>query len=255
VGYDRRRGEPRSRLARAGLTLVGKTPHAGDCIDCGACVACCPTGIDIREGLQMECIHCTQCIDACDSIMDRIGRPRGLIRYSSRDELAGEARRLLRPRVVVYPLLLLLVWGALAYALAHRAPADVTVLRGLGSPFTVLPSGVVSNQIRVKIVNRDSVEHRYLVELVEGAADPEARLELIAPENPLPVAAGKSATAPIFVTASRKAFDDGRRPVSLRISDGTGWSTVVPYRLLGPEEDDHDKDKDHPREKDKDHER
>jgi cytochrome c oxidase accessory protein FixG len=245
VGYDRRRGEPRSKLERSGLTLVGAAPGAGDCIDCGACVACCPTGIDIRDGLQMECIHCTQCIDACDSIMDRVGRPRGLIRYTSRDELAGEPRRMLRPRVVIYPLLLILVWGALAYALAHRAPADVTVLRGLGSPFTVLPSGLVSNQIRVKIVNRDAVEHRYLVELAERAA----AVELIAPENPLAVGAGKSATAPIFVTAPREAFDDGRRAVRLRISDGAGWSTVVPYRLLGPEEDDHE------REKDKDHER
>jgi cytochrome c oxidase accessory protein FixG len=241
VGYDRRRGEPRSRLVRSGLVLVGKAPHAGDCIDCGACVACCPTGIDIREGLQMECIHCTQCIDACDSIMDRIGRPRGLIRYGSRDELAGQARRVLRPRVVIYPLLLVLVWGALAYALAHRAPADVTVLRGLGSPFTVLPSGLVSNQIRVKIVNRAAVEHRYLVELAEGAAGPADGIALIAPENPLPVPAGKSATAPIFLTAPPKAFEDGRRAVRLKISDGAGWSTVVPYRLLGPEEGEKDK--------------
>jgi cytochrome c oxidase accessory protein FixG len=253
VGYDRRRGEPRSKLVRSGLTLVGAAPGAGDCIDCGACVACCPTGIDIRDGLQMECIHCTQCIDACDSIMDRVGRPRGLIRYSSRDELAGQPRHVLRPRVVIYPLLLVLVWGALAYALAHRAPADVTVLRGLGSPFTVLPAGRVSNQIRVKIVNRAAAERRYLIELAEGPAEPSGALELIAPENPLAVAAGKAATAPIFVTAPRAAFEDGRRAVRLRISDGGGWSTVVPYRLLGPEEDGHEREKD--REKDKDHER
>jgi cytochrome c oxidase accessory protein FixG len=229
---------------RSGLTLVGAAPGAGDCVDCGACVACCPTGIDIRDGLQMECIHCTQCIDACDSIMDRVGRPRGLIRYSSRDELAGQPRRVLRPRVVIYPLLLVLVWGALAYALAHRAPADVTVLRGLGSPFTVLPSGRVSNQIRVKIVNRDAVERRYMVELAGGAAEPAGAVELIAPENPLAVAAGKAATAPIFVTAPRAAFEDGRRAVRFRISDGAGWSTVVPYRLLGPEDDGHEREGD-----------
>ncbi len=117
----------------------------------------------------MECIHCTQCADACDAIMDGIGRPRGLIRYSSRDELGGQPRRILRPRVVLYPLLLAVVWGALAYALLHRAPADVTVLRGIGSPFTVTPSGMVMNQIRVKIVNRDAVDRRYQVDLVEPA--------------------------------------------------------------------------------------
>jgi hypothetical protein len=121
------------------------------------------------------------------------------------------------------------------------------VLRGLGSPFTVLPSGQVSNQIRVKIVNRDAVERRYLVELAEEAAAPGGPVELIAPENPLPVAAGKAATAPVFVTAPRRAFEDGRRAVRLRISDGAGWSTVVTYRLLGPEDEDHGRERDRAR--------
>jgi cytochrome c oxidase accessory protein FixG len=245
VGYDARRGEPRGHLP-GGRLAVAAPARLGDCIDCGACVTCCPTGIDIRDGLQMECIHCTQCMDACDSIMDGIGRPRGLIRYSSRDELAGQPRRMLRPRVVIYPLLLAVVWGALAYALLHRAPADVTVLRGIGSPFTVTPSGMVMNQIRVKIVNRDPVDRQYQVDVVEPTGPTADALGLVAPENPLPVPAGKSATAPFFVTAPRAVFDDGRRDVRLRIGNGAGWSTEIPYRLLGPK--DHDghehKDKD-----------
>jgi cytochrome c oxidase accessory protein FixG len=236
VGYDYRRGEPRGKPGRRRLVLVNGAARPGDCIDCGACVAACPTGIDIREGLQMECIHCTQCMDACDAIMDRVGRPRGLIRYSSRDELAGAPQRILRPRIVLYPVLLVLVWGALAWALAHRAPADVTVLRGLGSPFTVLPSGLVSNQIRVKIVNRDAVDHRYLIEVEATGKGKGGPLEMISPDNPLAVAAGKSATATVFVEAPPRAFDDGRREVRFRISDGAGWSDVVPYRLLGPED-------------------
>jgi len=184
----------------------------------------------------MECIHCTQCMDACDSIMDQVGRPRGLIRYSSRDELAGASRRILRPRIILYPLLLVLVWGVLAWALAHRAPADVTVLRGLGSPFTVLSSGLVSNQIRVKIVNRDSVDRRYRIDVEASGGAADEPLEMIAPENPLRVAAGKSATATVFVEAEPSAFDNGRREVRFRISDGAGWSEVLPYRLLGPED-------------------
>jgi len=235
VGYDHRRGEPRGKLGRRGLPLVAVPARAGDCIDCGACVVACPTGIDIRDGLQMECIHCTQCMDACDSIMDRIGRPRGLIRYSSRDELGGAPRRLLRARIVLYPVLVVLVWGALVVALAHRQPADVTVLRGLGSPFTVLPSGAVSNQIRVKIVNRDGVDHRYRIEVEPAGGERGESLEMIAPDNPLPVAAGKSATATVFVTAPQGGFDDGRREVRVRISDGSGWSDTIAYRLLGPE--------------------
>jgi polyferredoxin len=165
--------------------------------------------------------------------MDRLNRPRGLIRYSSRDELAGAPRRIVRPRIVLYPVLLLAVWGALGFALAHRAPADVTVLRGLGSPFTVLPSGRVSNQIRVKIVNRGSTDHRYRIALADGGGAAGA-LEMIAPDNPVAVAAGKSATTTLFITAPAGAFDGGVREVELSIGDDAGWSEVVRYRLLGP---------------------
>ena len=219
VGYDARRGEPRGKLGHV----------TGDCVDCGACVRTCPTGIDIRDGLQMECIHCTQCIDACDAIMDRVGKPRGLIRYSSRDELAGAPRRILRPRIVLYPALLLLVWGALAWALAYRPNAEVTVLRGLGSPFTVLRSGEISNQIRVKIENHGGETRRYWVELA-GAPD----LRLVAPENPVTVGPGQQATATLFVLGDAAAFPHGSRPVRFRVTDGAGFTAAPTYRLLGP---------------------
>jgi cytochrome c oxidase accessory protein FixG len=217
VGYDDRRGEPRGHLARRSGNLIGESA-AGDCVDCGACVVTCPTGIDIRDGLQMECIHCTQCMDACDSVMDRIGRPRGLIRYSSRDELGGAPRRILRPRLVLYPMLLLAVWGLLGWSLAHRESADITVLRGVGSPFTLLPSGEVSNQIRIKIVNRAAGDH------------------LIAPDNPVAVSTGHAVTATVFVTAARHAFQAGAREIRFVVSDGLDFSASMPYRLLGPEE-------------------
>ncbi|HEX4934576.1 MAG TPA: cytochrome c oxidase accessory protein CcoG, partial [Gemmatimonadaceae bacterium] len=97
VAYDYGRGEPRMKGTKARAATLG------DCIDCGACVATCPTGIDIRDGLQMECIHCTQCADACDAIMASIGKPKGLVRYTSREVLAGGTRHLLRPRTLIYP--------------------------------------------------------------------------------------------------------------------------------------------------------
>jgi cytochrome c oxidase accessory protein FixG len=231
VGYDYRRGEPRGHLARrSGGGHDAATHTRGDCIDCGACVVTCPTGIDIRDGLQMECIHCTQCMDACDSMMDRIGRPRGLIRYSSRDELGGAPRRILRPRLIFYPLLLLAVWGMLGWSLAHRQSADVTVLRGVGSPFTLLTSGEVSNQIRIKIVNRTAGDRRYLIELAAGDG-----LRLIAPDNPVAVASGHAVTATVFVIAPPSAFRIGSRAVRFRISDGVDFADSVDYRLLGPE--------------------
>jgi cytochrome c oxidase accessory protein FixG len=231
VGYDYRRGEPRGHLARRSDSAHDAATHSqGDCVDCGACVVTCPTGIDIRDGLQMECIHCTQCMDACDSVMDRIGRPRGLIRYGSRDELGGAPRRILRPRLIFYPLLLLAVWGMLGWSLAHRQSADVTVLRGVGSPFTLLPSGEVSNQIRIKIVNRSPGDRRYLIELADSEG-----LHLIAPDNPVVVGTGHAVTATVFVTAPRPAFQAGAREIRFRVSDGLDFADSMPYRLLGPE--------------------
>jgi cytochrome c oxidase accessory protein FixG len=226
VGYDDARGEPRGivRVRRDAADRVW-----GDCIDCKACVAACPTGIDIRDGLQMECIHCTQCIDACDAIMDRIRRPRGLVRYTSQAELDGEPRRWLRPRVVLYPVLLVVVWGALALAVARRESADVTVLRAPGGPFAILPSGDVSNHVRIKIVNRGAAPERYLVQLVSDGG-----FALVAPDNPLVVPAGKSVTTTAFVTARPEAVFDGARDVQLRVTAGGGFSSTRSFRFLGP---------------------
>jgi cytochrome c oxidase accessory protein FixG len=227
VGYDARRGEPRGKLVK-GRTPPGQGDR-GDCIDCRACVATCPTGIDIREGLQMECVGCTQCVDACDAIMDRIGKPRGLIRYTSQSALAGERRRLLRPRVVLYPVVLLLAFGLLGARLAARETADVTVLRGGGSPFTELPGDRVANQIRVKVVNRSDRPQRYGVALVDV---PEATV--VAPELPLPVEPGRSKTTTLFVTLPRSALPAGERRVAFRVTDGDALDTTREYVLLGP---------------------
>ncbi len=224
VGYDPGRGEPRAKPKERAAARP-----AGDCIDCGACVHTCPTGIDIREGLQMECVHCTQCIDACDAIMDRVGKPRGLIRYTSKAELAGEPRRMLRPRVVIYPAIIAIVFGLLAASLVEKEDADVTVLRGIGSPYAELPDGRISNQLRIKIVNRADAARSFTVSVPDEPA-----LGIVAPENPLPLAAGESQTAPVFVQAPRSVFVDGRHDIVVRITDGAAFDERVPYRLLGP---------------------
>jgi cytochrome c oxidase accessory protein FixG len=223
VGYDSRRGEPRERWRKK------EQRTAGDCINCGLCVRTCPTGVDIREGLQMECIHCTQCIDACDAVMDKIGLERGLIRYTSQDELETGGRKLVRPRLVVYSAILLIMFGTLAFSLAHKSTADVTILRGLGTPFQVLDSGEVSNQIRLKITNRSGEDRVYGFELVNGQA-----LTMIAPENPLEVAAGDTQMTAAFITAPRSAFANGELAIALVVSDGADFERQISYRLLGP---------------------
>jgi cytochrome c oxidase accessory protein FixG len=223
VGYDPGRGEPRGH---------GKPqPGQGDCIDCGACARACPTGIDVRDGLQLECIACAQCLDACDSIMDRIGKPRGLIRYGSEQELTrGKKSPLLRPRVVVYPIVLAALIAGLLITGKSRAGDEVTILRGQGAPF-VLQGELVQNQIRIKIQNRSSTEKAYAISLsgIDAA-------RVIAPENPLRVRAESRAETTLFVLAPPRAFSNGARDVTFRVDDGAGTTREVGYRLLGPKQ-------------------
>jgi cytochrome c oxidase accessory protein FixG len=227
VAYDAGRGEPRG----VGKDRTGK----GDCVNCELCVTTCPTGIDIRNGLQMECIHCTQCMDACDAVMQKVNKPRGLIRYSSRAALAGKGKHFLRPRTVLYPSAFLLFFGAFVWQLTFKDAADVTLLGPEGAPFTVQPDGSVTNQLRIRVANRSDIMHAYAVE-VTGAE----HLTLIAPLSPLPVEPGTTGTMPIFVTLPGDAFEHGVRTVTVRITDGGKFAGTFPYRLTGPQsrEDD-----------------
>ncbi len=223
IGYDVRRGEPRSKGK-------AKQPGFGDCIDCQACVVACPTGIDIRQGLQLECVACGQCADACDSIMARIHKPAGLIRYSSLAELErGEKRRWLRPRVVAYALVLAGLLGALVVMGTRRPSAEITLLRGLGAPFAETPDGVV-NQLRLKVENRSDQRRSFAVQLVDF---PQAAV--VAPELPLSVEPSARAEVSFFVIAPR-ALLRGSRRVQLSVSDGQ-VRELVGYTLLGPQGD------------------
>lgn len=222
VAYDKTRGEPRGHGhgERAGL---------GDCVACNACVNTCPTGIDIRDGLQMECIHCTQCIDACDGIMEKVGKPRGLIRYSSQDAMAGNPPRFLRVRTVLYPLAFTLFFGAFLVALATKSTADVTLLGPIGAPFTREADGTVVNQLRIKVANRSGAPQAYTIAYLD---EPGARF--IAPENPLRVAPGATVTTSVFITQAAERFANGERRVRLRIDDGARFQREFTWRLPGP---------------------
>jgi polyferredoxin len=168
--------------------------------------------------------------------MTRVGRPTGLIRYSSQDAIAGKPRRLLRLRTVLYPAVLLLLLTGLATALAVKQTADLTVLRGLDGPFTTEADGRISNQIRVKLTNRQGDTRAYTI-TVEGLVDSvlTARdVTVIAPENPLMITGGATRTTSLFVLLPPQAFRQGERWATLRVSDGRGYQEEVQYRLLGP---------------------
>jgi cytochrome c oxidase accessory protein FixG len=225
VGYDATRGEPRRALKKKLPVVKG-----GDCVDCGACVTTCPTGIDIRDGLQMECIGCTQCIDACDTVMDKVGRKRGLIRYTSQDELAGKGRHLLRIRTIVYPTLLAVATIALVFMVARRTGTEVSVDRLSGPSFVELPDGRVSAEVRIKIENESDEPRKYFFALVDGRAG-ELRSALPAWQ----VAPHKSIDVPLFVDTARTSFVHGKLPVRIRIDDDGGFEKIVAVTLLGPD--------------------
>ena len=231
VSYDRQRGEPRGKKPKkskdVALDVLPEDP--GDCVDCHMCVTTCPTGIDIRDGLQLECIGCAQCVDACNSVMAKLGRPLGLIRYTSQRAVEDHKTRILRPRVILYPTLLLFVTIGFISVLATKADADVQVLRAPGLPFNVMESGDVSNQIRVRLTNRTDEDAVYTV----SVAEPEG-IRLIAEENPISLGAGDQHSSSMLVVAPADAFTAGKLDVTIHVADGDGFTYDTTYRLLGP---------------------
>ncbi|QQL46082.1 cytochrome c oxidase accessory protein CcoG [Sulfuriroseicoccus oceanibius] len=158
IGYDKRRGEPRGKKKKGSDTPVG------DCIDCRRCVQVCPTGIDIRNGLQMECIGCAACVDACDEIMTKLKRPKGLVRYDSLNGMEGQKRRVLRPRVFIYIVLFCIGTFVMSLALTSLQPARLEAVRMRGMTF-FHDETLVRNQFNVVITNKRDRESRYTLEL------------------------------------------------------------------------------------------
>jgi cytochrome c oxidase accessory protein FixG len=172
VSYDLQRGEPRgSRPRSADPRALG----VGDCIDCGLCVQVCPTGIDIRQGLQYACIGCAACVDVCNSVMDKMDYPRGLIRFATQNGFAQRLdvrqtlRRVLRPRVLIYSAVLLLICGAFVTSLALRTPFRVDVVRDRGALARLVGNGQIENVYRLQVMNATESMQRYRVG-VEGLA-------------------------------------------------------------------------------------
>ena len=204
IGYDERRGEPRHKGVDEG----------GDCVDCFRCVMVCPTGIDIRNGLQMECIGCANCIDACDAVMDRIGKPRGLVRYDSQRAFRGEPRRsLLRPRVFVYIFLGLLGLTVAGLAVHSREHFQANLLRARGLPYQVVGERL-RNLYNVHLQNKSDSPDVFRITVDTGA---HAGLTAIIPQPVVRLPALADGQYPVFLEMDRA---DYHGPVKL-------WLTVT----------------------------
>jgi cytochrome c oxidase accessory protein FixG len=168
ITYDEERGEPRGARKRGSTSAE---QGLGSCIDCGICVQVCPTGIDIRNGLQYECIGCAACVDGCNEVMDKIGAPRGLVRYSTENAMAqkldthGIRQHILRPRVVLYSTILLLIISAAGWFLAHHIPLKVDVLRDRSVLSRELDDGRIENVYSLRLMNADEHPHTYRLQV------------------------------------------------------------------------------------------
>jgi cytochrome c oxidase accessory protein FixG len=217
VGYDKQRGEPRGKATN---------PDAGACVDCKRCIAVCPTGIDIRNGLQLDCIACTACIDACDDVMDRLHRPRGLIRYDSLNGIAGEKTRILRPRVWLYLVLGLVGLIVATVATRTRTTFEANLLRVPGMPF-LLDGDDVRNAFTIHLVNKRADSARFLVE-------PEAApgITWVVPMSTPELAGMQGISVPVTATAKRSELK-GNVPIRIRVKGPEG-ERVIEGTFVGP---------------------
>jgi cytochrome c oxidase accessory protein FixG len=187
ITYDQKRGEPR------GVRRKNEDNSAlGACVDCNICVFACPTGIDIRKGMQYECIGCGACIDACDEVMDKINQPRGLVRYTSENAMAGKSGRtglmshIIRPRILLYAAILTLICLATAWSLATRVPLRADVLRDRSTLYRETNDGLIENIYTLKVMNISEQPRAFTIRVsgLEGIAlASEARVETQATEN------------------------------------------------------------------------
>lgn len=223
VGYDARRGEPRGKVGDEGK---------GACIDCNRCVVVCPTGIDIRRGQQLDCIGCTACIDACDEIMDKVHRRRGLVRYDSLRGLEGGKRQLWRPRLAIYAVLGALGLGASSLALAHHTDFEAHLLRIPGAPYTV-ENGVVRDAFELHLVNK-----RNAAVTLDVEALPLPGVTFVIPLHHVALAPLDAEEAPVFVTIPHARFrEDLTIRLHVRSADEPNRAPVeVTAEFLGPQQ-------------------
>ena len=206
INYDKERGEARGSRSRG---ADYKAKGLGDCVDCGICVQVCPTGIDIRDGLQYECIGCAACIDGCDQVMEMMGYPKGLVRYSSQNaveqhqSITQMLRRLVRPRILIYTVVLLAIIIAAAFALTNRVPVKVDVIRdrvAMAAP----DEPDVQNVYRLQIMNTSEKPRQFRISVsgLEG-------LQLISEPQPIAIEAAGQRMIPVRLRVDKRQTSPG----------------------------------------------
>ncbi len=228
VAYDWLRGEPRGKIKKQAEaeTVVKK----GDCIDCKLCVHVCPTGIDIRNGTQLECVNCTACIDACDDVMVKIGKPKGLIRFASYNGIKQGIQKLITPRIIGYSTVLVALLTFLSFLLITRAEVDTTVLKVPGTLYQTKEGNIITNLYNVEFVNK-TFEDKPLELRVESPA----YASLVKPDGkPLVVPAEGLLKAVYFIEIPKSELPDVSTTVYLGVYDGDRRIEKLKVKFIGP---------------------
>ncbi|GAB4195352.1 MAG: cytochrome c oxidase accessory protein CcoG [Thermoflexibacter sp.] len=230
VAYDYKRGEPRGKMRK------GEERKIGDCIDCAQCVHVCPAGIDIRNGTQLECINCTLCIDACDEIMDKISKPRGLIRYASIDGIEKGTKFHFNTRRVAYTIVLFALLSVAGGLLFTRGKIDATLLRAQGTTFQKLENGNISNLYNIKIINKSHDERIIQLRLIS----PEnGTIKMIgdsqqAQKNELQLSAEGIAESSLFIEFPKSSLEGIHTKVEIGLYQGDELMKTLDTKFVAP---------------------
>ncbi|MBN4063770.1 cytochrome c oxidase accessory protein CcoG [Cardiobacterium sp. AH-315-I02] len=228
ISFDESRGLPMGPRKK---TLDKVAAGLGDCIDCTICVQVCPTGIDIRNGLQYECIGCAACIDACDDVMDKMGYDRGLIRYTTENSLEGKQEHVIRPRMIVYALILTGITIGAFYSILARTPIGMDVIRDRNSLYRETNDGLIENVYIIKLLNMDSKDHSYILS-AQGIPD----LILKKDVTEITVKSGEVAELPVRIQVDADNLKQRSSEVIFTLK-AVGYDELVVIeeaRFLGP---------------------
>lgn len=222
VAYDYERGEPRGKIKK------GEEQSNGDCVDCGLCVRVCPTGIDIRNGTQLECVNCTACIDACDSIMEKVNRPKGLIRYASENNIALKQKTKITPRMIGYSVVLVLLLGLFCVLLVTRKDIGAAITRAQGQLYQQPDSLHYSNLYTIKLINKTVKD----VPVTLRLEDIDGEIKMVTPQ--LKVTSESMAEGTFFVILSPEQILKRSMDIHVGVYSGDKKIETVKTKFFGP---------------------
>ncbi len=227
IAYDYKRGEPRGKRKKE------EVAELGDCIDCYQCVAVCPTGIDIRNGTQLECVNCTACIDACDDVMVKINKPKGLIRYASKEEIETGVRKIFTPKSIGYSVVLILLLGLLSFLLTTRTEVELSILRTAGLMAQEQADGRISNLYDVKIINKTFNELHTELELQNSKGEIKIVSGNVDDNGHLIVMPHQVTEAKFFVILDKDNIKSITMPIKIGVTANGELIDVIKTSFLG----------------------